>query len=114
MKRKTFNLYTIGDGGKLTEIQSYDYDEDLCLVRYKDAVYDMSTGRWIVTLSRMQKGFDTWKGCGKFPETTITTMIPTIKKNRIFMHRLEKQREKVREAGLDEHLNQDQLTLFSI
>lgn len=114
MKKKMFKLYLVGQKGKVCDIHSYDYDYSIGLVRYEDVIYDISTGRWVVTLSRMQKGFDTWRGCGSFPNLTVTAMIPTIKNNRIFMHRLEKQREKVREAGLDEQLNPEEITLFTI
>ena len=108
-----FKLRVVGEGGAFYEVPSTDYDEDINLVRYKDVLYDIPTGLWVVTLSRIQKGFDTWKGCGSFPSTTGATMLSVAKANSIFKYRLEKQRKKVLENKLAEVVNKSELDLFS-
>ena len=114
MTRKNFKLYLIGEKGKLCEVPSNDYDEDIGLVRYKNALYDIPTGLWVVTLSRIQKGFDTWKGCGSFPSATATTMLDVVRGNSIFKYRLEKQRQKVLDSKLADVVNEIQPDLFSM
>jgi hypothetical protein len=113
MKRKAFKLMVVGGGGDFFEIVSTDYDEDINLVRHKDVLYDIPTGLWVVTLSRIQKGFDTWKGCGAFPDTTQSSMMSVVKSNGIFKHRLEKQRQKVYDNKLAEIVNKSDVDLFS-
>ena len=95
------------------EVASSDYDEDLQLVRHKDVLYDIPTGLWVVTLSRIQMGFDTWKGCGSFPNATATSMMDIVRTNSIFKFRLEKQRKRVLENKLAEVMNEVQNDLFS-
>ena len=113
MKRKTFKLLVVGSGNQWQEVMSTDYDEDLLLVRYKDVLYDIPTGLWVVTLSRIQKGFSTWKGCGSFPSATASTMLEVVRGNSIFKYRLEKQRQKVLENNLAEVKNEIRKDLFS-
>ena len=113
MKRKTFKLLVVGSGNEWQEVVSTDYDEDLLLVRYKDVLYDIPTGLWVVKLSQMQGNFSYWKGCGSFPSTTISTMLEVVRGNSIFKYRLEKQRQKVLENNLAEVMNHVQNDLFS-
>ena len=113
MKRKMFKLMVIGEKGAFLEVPSSDYDEDLKLVRYKDVLYDIPTGLWVVKLSHIQKNFSYWKGCGSFPDTTSTTMLALVRENGIFKYRLEKQRQKVLENKLAEIVNDVQHDLFS-
>lgn len=104
----------IGGGGEFFEITSTDYDVDIQLVRYKDVLYDIPTGLWVVKLSHIQKNFSYWKGCGAFPDTTSSGMIELVKANSIFKHRLEKQRQKVLENKLAEIVNEPECDLFSL
>ena len=104
----------IGGGGDFFEIASSDYDIDLQLVRYKDVLYDIPTGLWVVKLSHIQKDFSYWKGCGKFPDTRVGDMLDLVRSNGIFKHRLEKQRQKVLDNKLAEVQNEIQNDLFSL
>ena len=113
MKKKTFKLMLIGGGGVFLEVSSTDYDNDLQLVRYKDVLYDIPTGLWVVKLSHIQKDFSYWKGCGRFPEVTASGMLELVKSNGIFKHRLEKQRQKVLDNKLAEIMNEPEHDLFS-
>lgn len=114
MKRKTFKLMVVGEEGAFLEVPSTDYDTDLQLVRYKDVLYDIPTGLWVVKLSHMQKDCSYWKGCGKFPDTRMGDMLDLVRSNGIFKHRLEKQRKKVLENKLAEVQNEMQNDLFSL
>ena len=113
MKRKTFNLMVIGTGSVFTEVPCYDYDEKLQVVRYKDVIYDIPTGLWVVTLRHIQKDWGHWKGCGKFPDANCSTMMSYVVSNGIFKLRLEKQRKKVLDNKLAEVMNKDEEDLFS-
>lgn len=104
----------IGGGGAFLEVPSIDYDLDINLVRYKDVLYDIPTGLWVVKLSHIQKDFSYWKGCGRFPDITANGMLSLVKSNGIFKHRLEKQREKVYGNKLSEIVNEAQNDLFSL
>lgn len=103
----------VGEGGDFYEVPSNDYDEDLLLVRYKDVLYDIPTGLWVVKLSHMRGNFSYWKGCGSFPDTTATSMMDVVRMNGIFKFRLEKQRQRVLENKLAEVMNEVQKDLFS-
>lgn len=103
----------IGEKGAFIDVPSTDYDMDIQLVRYKDVLYDIQTGLWVVKLSHIQKNCSYWKGCGAFPDTTSSTMLELVKTNSIFKHRLEKQRNKVLENKLAEVVNEVQHDLFS-
>ena len=103
----------IGSGAKFLEVPSYDYDETLNIVRYKDVIYDIPTGLWIVTLRHLQKEWGYWKGCGRFINANVSNMLSIVKNNGIFKHRLEKQREKVYGNKLAEIVNKPEETLFS-
>ena len=114
MKKKNFKLMVVGEDGTFKEVSSTDYDTDLQLVRYKDVLYDIPTGLWVVTLKQMQKDFSYWKGCGKFPDTRFGDMLDLVRSNGIFKHRLEKQRQKVLENKLAEVVNEVECDLFSL
>lgn len=103
----------VGEGGAFLEVTSSDYDEELKLVRYKDMLYDIPTGLWVVKLSHIQKGFEAWKGCGAFPDATMASMLDFVRKNSIFKYRLEQQRKKVLDNKLAEVMNKDEEDLFS-
>ena len=103
----------IGEGGIFLEVPSTDYDENINLVRYKDVLYDIPTGLWVVKLSHIQKNFSYWKGCGAFPDTTQSSMLSLVKTNGIFKLRLEKQRQKVYDNNLAEIMNKSDVDLFS-
>ena len=103
----------VGEKGAFLEVPSSDYDEDLMVVRYKDVLYDIPTGLWVVKLSHIQKDCSYWKGCGKFPDVTMNMMLDMVRSNSIFKHRLEKQRKKVLENKLAEVMNEQQSDLFS-
>ena len=107
-----FNLMVIGDGGTFSSVPSYDYDEDLGIVRYKDVVYDIKYGLWVVRLTHIQKGWGPWEGCGSQPLLTMNGMMDVIKKNRLFIYRLEQQRKKVDENKLAPVQNEVAATLF--
>jgi hypothetical protein len=113
MKRKTFKLMVIGEGGIFLEVPSADYDEEIDLVRYKDVLYDIPTGLWVVKLSHIKNNTKYWKGCGAFPETTMTSMLELVKSNGIFKHRLNKQREEVHKRNLVPIMNKKQTDLFN-
>lgn len=104
----------VGEKGAFINVPSSDYDTDLQLVRYKDALYDIPTGLWVVTLKQMQKDFSYWKGCGKFPDARVGDMLDLVRSNGIFKYRLEKQRKKVLENKLAEVQNEVQNDLFSL
>lgn len=95
----------IGEKGAFLEVPSTDYDTDLELVRYKDVIYDIPTGLWVVKLSHIQKDFSYWKGCGSFPDANMSSMMGIVKTNGIFKHRLAKQREKVHTNKLADVVN---------
>lgn len=103
----------IGEKGAFIDVPSSDYDMDIQLVRYKDVLYDIPTGLWVVKLSHIQKNFSYWKGCGAFPDVTMGGMIELVKTNSIFKHRLEQQRKKVYDNHLAEVMNEVQQDLFS-
>lgn len=104
----------VGEKGAFIDVPSADYDMDIQLVRYKDVLYDIPTGLWVVTLKQMQKDFSYWKGCGKFPDTRVGDMLELVKSNGIFKYRLEKQRQKVLENKLAEIVNEAECDLFSL
>ena len=103
----------VGGEGAYFDVPSADYDNELRLVRYKDMLYDIPTGLWVVKLSHIQKDFSNWKGCGSFPETTASSMLEVVRGNGIFKHRLEKQRDKVLSNKLAPVVNEEQYDLFS-
>jgi hypothetical protein len=110
MRKRTFKIMPIGDGGVFKEVDSYDYDETINLVRYKEVLYDIPTGLWVVTLNHIQKDIKAWKGCGAFPSANVSNLLKIVKSNGIFRHRLEKRR-----AEVDyEIMNPEEPTLFDL
>ena len=112
MTRKKFNLILHDGGGVVSEVVSTDYDLDNGLVRYHDMVYDIKYGRWIVKLSHMINETSNWRGCGSYPNMTISKMVKEIANNKIFMFRLEKRRKEV--EGHIDILNEEEINLFNL
>lgn len=115
MKKKIFKLYLAGLGKpslEPTSVECTDYDEDVNLVRYKDWVYDIPTGRWAMKLDWMKRGIMIWKslGCSQVPSITMTEMIHYLKNNLIFMKALEKERAKAK----FEEINTEEYNLFNM
>ena len=115
MKKKTFKLKLYDDASKeFKECACVDYDDDLQVVRYKDALYDIPTGLWIVRLVHIQKGYGPWQGCGKMKDLVMTQMIDTIRNNLLFLDKLAKVRKKVKDNNLAPEVNKPEITLFTV
>lgn len=95
MKKKKFTLKLCGMDNQFHEVDSTDYDEEVGLVRFKDTLYDIRTGLWVVRLQMIRNGTETWRsnGCTKVEDLKMTEMLFYVKNNLSFMNGLNKARE---------------------
>ena len=111
--RKKFKL-KLHSGEGIVEVMCTDIDEELKMVRYKDALYDIPTGLWVVRLVHMQKGYGPWENCGRLKDLILTQMMDTVRNNTLFLSKLSAVRKKVSEGNLTPILNPEEVNLFTV
>ena len=92
MKTRQFMLKLVECDNEYHQVESRDYDLENGLVRYEKAIYDIELGLWIVKLSHIQKGLETWKGYKTYEKLSVKDMIPLVRENTHFMKEIEKAR----------------------
>lgn len=98
MVAKTFNLLVVGEDNTFKDVESRDYDLDAGLVRYKETVYDIRTGLWVVDMrhirdKRPDENKNPWAGCPTTDKLTAAKMLKYVMDCSVFMNRLERARK---------------------
>lgn len=96
------------------EYMCTEVDEELGLARYKDVLYDIPTGLWVVRLVHIQKGYGPWKDCGKLKDLVMTQMMDAVRNNKLFLTKLAAVRKKVRDNDLVPVKNETERNLFTV
>lgn len=110
MIKKTFKLKLLGYKNEIVEVTSTDYNEDLGLVRYKDAIYDWETGLWAIKLAHIKFKSGTWKWYDAIPNCSMSTLLSTVINNKDWLSKLEYHRSKC-DAPI---LNKKERNLFDL
>lgn len=102
------------DQKEFGEYMCTEVDEELQLARYKDVLYDIPTGLWVVRLVHIQKGYGPWKNCGKMPDLTMTKMMEVVRNNIMFLAKLKAVQRKVWDNNLMPVVNYPEHNLFTV
>ena len=117
MKKREFNLELIGPdyNGGFQKVYCTDYDEECGLVRFKDTIYDIRTGLWVIRQHMIKEGSVNWAkaGCTKVENITLNEMLFYVKNNIKFMAMVERCRMNAKNKGVVT-MNEEEYNLFTL
>lgn len=98
MKKRTFNLLVVGEDNTFKDVECTDYNLESGLVRYKETVYDIRTGLWVVDMRHIRdkkpnEKTNPWYGSPRADNLLPTKMLAYVMNSKVFMRKLAEARK---------------------